>query len=279
MASFASELCSHIVVQAVGPIRAYPCFQSRQLTQTRNATDDDCGPAVKNVPVCANSTWNMYRNEQWSNNNYFCCPPGYIGVLPQRGSSGICETEGVNIPKSQLATVASQIGGASVTASGRVPTATAGSGSSVTATNGRVPGTATVTPTSVSGDGPGPGPGQETSSNPPLSTGAIAGIAVGGATVFLILFALILWLHRRSLRKRPPPAVSHKPDEPFIQEHSTTAGETETKQPGFTQPNTPSPGYGYPAPHGAAQVDAASRVEMEAPAGGWAYDAGGRQGN
>src|SRR5689334_2539938 len=118
----------------------------------------------------------MYRNELWSNNNYFCCPPGYIGVLPQRGSSGICEIEGVSIPKSQLATVASQIGGTAVTASGKVPTATAGSGSSVTATGGRVPGTPTVTPTSVPGDGPAPGtgPAPETSSNPPLSTGAIA---------------------------------------------------------------------------------------------------------
>jgi hypothetical protein len=108
------------------------------------------------------------------------------------------------------------------------------------------------------------------------------GIAVGAAG-FLLLFALILWLHRRSLRKRSTPqpaAVYHDPTEqPFNQEYSKTAEETQAKQTGFAQPSTPSTGYGYPAPHGASDVDANPRAEMEAPAGGWGYHAGGRPAN
>ncbi len=222
----------------------------------------------------------MFHIEQVANKDYFCCPQGYIGVLPQTGAAGICEVEGVNIPKSQLATMASQIGGTSVTSSSGtpVPTVTTSSKSSA-ATTGQ--GQASAATTAGQGQGtatqtsvPGGEPTSGTSSNFPLPTGAIAGIAVGAAA-FLLLFALILWLHRRSSRKRLSQTVHDAPAESFNQEDFKTTRETQAKQVGVAQSNTPSSGFGYSAPHG-AEVDAHSRAEMEAPADSWGYNAGGR---
>ena len=208
----------------------------------------------------------MFHIEQVANKDYFCCPQGYIGVLPQAGAGGICQVEGVNVPKSQLATMASQIGGTSVAASG-TPVPTVATSKSSATTTGQGQGTTSqnqgiatqtsqgTTQTSVPGGEPTSG-----TSSSPLSTGAIAGIAVGAAA-FLLVFALVLWLHRRSLKKQSQ-TVHGAPTESFNQDFKGI-GETQAKQIG-AQSNTPSSGLGYSA-HGASEVDANSRAEMEAP--------------
>jgi hypothetical protein len=205
----------------------------------------------------------MFHIEQVANEDYFCCPKGYIGVLPVRGAAGICELEGVDVPKSQIATLASQIGTAGPSPSGRLPTAaTTDTGSETAAGGGRQP------TSSVSGDG------TDTNSNSSISTGAIAGIAVGAVAVLILAFALIMWLHRRSLRKRPSQAAAPvyqtiSPSEPHAdptQGYGNTVEESQAKQPVFAQINTPAWEHGHFQPaHGAHEVQATPRLEMEAP--------------
>ncbi|KAL2122256.1 hypothetical protein VTJ04DRAFT_2711 [Mycothermus thermophilus] len=139
-------------------------------------TEDDCATAVNNIPRCANGEWTMYRNTR--DGDYFCCPSGYIGVLPKSGSGGICELEGVSIPTSQIASVASQAGFVA-------PTATSNSGANPVSTDG-----------SASGN-------NNNSSTVSIPAGAIIGFVIGGVAI-VVLIALVLWLHRRSLRKNPP---------------------------------------------------------------------------
>ena len=38
-----------------------------------------------------------------SDNNYFCCEQGQVGVIPQAGYAGICQAGGQAVPSSQLA--------------------------------------------------------------------------------------------------------------------------------------------------------------------------------
>jgi len=214
------------------------------------SADADCGAAVKNVPVCANGAWNMFQIEQFGNRDFFCCPNGYTGVLPASGAAGICESSGANLPSSRLATMASQIGGTSVTPFGGVPTATlsgvaphtTGQGAGTTTGTGTAAG-GTSTGTSLPNNGEGGG-------SPAISIGAIAGIAVGGVALLVLAVALLLWLHRRSLRKRPPPAVAHNP-----------LGDSQglDQKAGYSQYGTPSQGWSQPSRSEAAGV---SRVEM-----------------
>jgi hypothetical protein len=52
---------------------------------------------------------------------YFCCNPGELGMWPSTGKTGgLCEPADQTVPKSQLATIASQIGIAAAT---KAPTA------------------------------------------------------------------------------------------------------------------------------------------------------------
>jgi hypothetical protein len=62
----------------------------------------DCNGQLENVPVCANSSWNMFELGQ---NNYFCCEQGQVGVIPQAGYAGICQAGGQGVPSSLLATM------------------------------------------------------------------------------------------------------------------------------------------------------------------------------
>jgi hypothetical protein len=237
------------------------------LTDCGNA-DNDCGAAVKNVPVCANSTWNMFQIEQVGNRDFFCCPNGYIGVLPSSGAAGICEASGANIPVSRLATMASQIGGTSVTPFGGSPTATLSGVAPHTTVGGITTATGSTgqSATVTSGSGPptgssSPGDGIGTSA---LSIGAIVGIAIGAVAVLVLAITLVLWLHRRSLRKHPPQAVVHQPTyQPPPQEHHKSLGEPQMYQTGSEQPVTPTPGYWLP--QGRSEVAGISRVEMEVP--------------
>lgn len=219
----------------------------------------------------------MFQNGE-VRGHYFCCPSGHIGVIPARGNAGVCELEGVNVPKSQLATQASQIGlgGTSTGPFTKVSSATlTGHEPSTPTGTGTMAGPSATTTEQGAQDDAG-----NTSSSPPVSTAAIAGIAVGAAAALAIAFALIMYWHRRSLRKLPPQAAGHQTasgSEPIPQEHSKSAGEMQATQTGFVQPSTPAPAYGYSTPYGAHEVHATPRVEMEAPADGTGYNAVHRQ--
>ncbi|KUJ07607.1 uncharacterized protein LY89DRAFT_789672 [Mollisia scopiformis] len=181
-----------------GDIRPYCC-----------PTSVDCSNVVENVPVCANSTWNMYTQ---GGGNYFCCEPDQFGVLPLHGYAGICEPLDQTVASSLIATPASQVGGAAVTS---VATETGGGGAANTMTvtstlqNGGVTtittaisGTATQTQGSASATGTGlntpKGGGTATIT---LSRGAEIGIAIGAALV-LIVGAIVLWRCVRAKKGR-----------------------------------------------------------------------------
>ncbi|KAE8454448.1 hypothetical protein EG329_000070 [Mollisiaceae sp. DMI_Dod_QoI] len=75
-------------------------------------TAADCEVAVTNFPRCADTTWNMFVQ----GSSYFCCEPGSIGVNPKTGKyDGLCEAADQPVPTSLLATMATQIGGATAT--------------------------------------------------------------------------------------------------------------------------------------------------------------------
>lgn len=78
--------------------------------------DADCANVVRNLPVCANSSWNMY---QLDSRTYFCCKPGQYGVLPLGGYTGICQPNDQVVASSLIASAASQVGGAAV-ATGKI---------------------------------------------------------------------------------------------------------------------------------------------------------------
>jgi hypothetical protein len=203
--------------------------------------------------------------------SYFCCPSGYIGVIPTRGEAGVCERDGVDVPKSQLATTASQVGvrGTSATPFTDIKSSTLTSDGPLTPTG---TGATAGPPGRATGQGTQDGTGNA-GSNAPISTGAIAGIAVGAAAALAIAVGLIMWWHRRSLRKRPSQgAEPQSTSGPIHQEYPKPAGEMQAKPTVLSQPSTPTPAYGYSASYAAYEVPASPRVEMEAPADGMGYN-------
>jgi len=176
-------------------------------------TNADCQNVVENLPVCANSTWNMYELDLDAR-SFFCCEPGQYGVLPVSGYAGICEPNDLVVASSLIATAASQVGGTAV-ATGNGNTGGAAATSTVTSTmkNGGITtitttlGGATATATQT-GNG-ATSTGGSTSSNPistisnktGLSTGAIVGIAVG-AFALLLIALVAFWACRRKRNSR-----------------------------------------------------------------------------
>lgn len=144
-----------------------------------------------------------------------------VGIIPSTGHTGICQEKVANIPNSILATVASQFGGSAVETVAGTPTGGTGgangpgtintpsggddtsSGSSNNSPTGREGGQTTggSNAGSTSGGDSGGGGGG-------ISAGAIAGIVIGSLAFFTIAIALVLWIHRRSLRRNPPGASS-----------------------------------------------------------------------
>ncbi|KAH7308336.1 hypothetical protein BKA65DRAFT_177219 [Rhexocercosporidium sp. MPI-PUGE-AT-0058] len=168
-------------------------------------TGSDCFSTVENLPVCANSTWNMYV---LTGAQYFCCEPGQYGVLPTRGYAGLCVPTDQVVASSLVATAASQVGGAALTAGGNtnpVPTSATKTvtstlkGGAVTTITTEVKSTATATATNVSNSGSGSSGSESggntnssTKSKSSFSTGAKVGVAIGAVAV-LLLFAFLLW--------------------------------------------------------------------------------------
>jgi hypothetical protein len=217
----------------------------------------------------------MFHNEEVGG-SYFCCPSGHFGVIPTRGEAGVCERDGVDVPKSQLATTASQVGLGGTSATPFTDTMSSTLTSDVPLTRTGTGATAGPSGTAT-GQGTQDGTGNNTGSSSPISTGAIAGIAVGAAAVLAIAVALIMWWHRRSLRKRPSQGADPQSTSgPIYQENPKPAVEVRTKPTVLSQPSSPTPGYGYPAPYAAYEVHATPRVEMEAPEDGMGYNAASR---
>jgi hypothetical protein len=137
---------------------------------------------------------------------YVCCEPGQVALNPTSGYAGICEPADQPIVSSQLATLASQIGGppittglvggaGSATATGAGPTTTGGT--AVTGEKTASGGAASTHTTGFSSSG-----SSSVLKKVHLSTGEIIGIAVAGVVLIAVLVAGI-WCCccRRSKRR------------------------------------------------------------------------------
>ncbi|PMD16577.1 hypothetical protein NA56DRAFT_753141 [Hyaloscypha hepaticicola] len=144
-------------------------------------TSQSCVGQLQNVPVCANSSWNMYELGGLQTNNYFCCEQDQVGVLPETGYAGICQGKDQALPTSRSATFVNQVGAAAtITSTGTNP--------SPTTTAATTPKSG---PSSASSSSP-PSPSSNSNKSSPLTGGAVAGIAVGGAIV-LAAMIFVLW--------------------------------------------------------------------------------------
>jgi hypothetical protein len=198
-----------------------------------------------------------------------------VGIIPSSGSTGICQEKGPNLPSTTLAPVASQFGAAAATAD--VATSTrfsgnAGNGDGTGSSGGTGSGSSSGE-TSGHGSNTGGSDGTTAGSNGGgsggIAVGAIAGIVVGGVAFFALVIALILWLHRRSLRKHGPAETGAHPPAP-PQEPLKPVGATQVypvqgqqDAPGMAQ-YVPAPAYS-PPPQQVAEIAGVSRVaEMEA---------------
>lgn len=122
-----------------------------------------------------------------------------VGIITPDEWTGICQEKSLNIPATMLHTVVAQFGASPATSVGNSPTDTLNPGkgggsedtSSVGAGGGGSNDDGTANP---AGSGGGSG----------MSAGSIAGIVIGSIAFFGLVAALILWAHRRSLRKNPP---------------------------------------------------------------------------
>ncbi|KAK0742932.1 hypothetical protein B0T18DRAFT_172698 [Schizothecium vesticola] len=215
-------------------------------------TEADCKAAVLNRPVCANSSWDMYS---LAKNEYFCCPTGYFGVLPISGSSGLCELDVNGLSASRIASLVTTPTG-SGSGGGASTTRSAGNGAvggGDSGSSGGNGGNGSGRDGSSDGsNGVGKAPG--TSPNG-ISAGAIAGIAIGGVILLAICFAVILWIHRKSLRKTP----SSKPEPAYDQEFAIHA----QHQPAAATPETTAmPPPQYSRSPGQPELGGTQMVEM-----------------
>jgi len=195
-------------------------------------TEADCGTAARNRPICANSAWTLFG---LSFNRYFCCPSGYFGVKSvELSGRGVCEPNLDGLPASRIASTISS--GAPATA-GPATTGTVTTGTAATGTTARG-GSRQTTSTggSPGSTGTSSNTGGESGGGGSVSVGVIAGSVVGGVALLLLGIALVLWLHRRSLRRDRGPGQGPMPGHPM---------------PGQAMPETksnPSPLHPQPSP-------------------------------
>ncbi|KAK4449731.1 hypothetical protein QBC34DRAFT_403901 [Podospora aff. communis PSN243] len=212
-------------------------------------TEDDCGSTVINNPRCINETWTMYRLTKIVE-GYFCCPKEYVGVIPVEGDAGLCEPSAEGLPKSRLA---SMVLPQTILGTNPTATATVTDPSQSEATKSAAGGT-TQGANSSGGNGGGLGLGESSSQNSSPSAGVIAGIVIGAAIILVAGFALVLWLHRRSLRgSEPPPEPAKSPEQEVAQLQQPPAISE------FPSPTTPG------APNGPPPVYLPQRMSTERP--------------
>jgi hypothetical protein len=127
--------------------------------------------------------------------SYFCCEPGAIGVNPKTGlSDGLCEPADQPVPTSLLATMASQVGGA--TATPVLSNATQAAGPNQT--NPSLPSSSTDAAGDVA----------NTISHWSLGTKVGVGIAAFVAVVFLLVITSIIRRRRNRLAYRYEPGFN-----------------------------------------------------------------------
>ncbi|KAK4450507.1 hypothetical protein QBC34DRAFT_75938 [Podospora aff. communis PSN243] len=202
-------------------------------------TEADCGTAVKNRPICANGAWTLFG---LTSNRYFCCPAGFFGVKSvELSGRGICEPNLDGLP---LTRIASTISSGNPAATGTAATTRGGSGQT-TSPGGSAGGTGV--PSDSAGESSGGGS---------VSAGVIAGSVVGGVVLLLLGIALILWLHRRSLRRDPGPGQGLVPGQAMAEtkpDPSPPPHPQPSPSPGTVSPGTAAQSqYQYPSPATAA---------------------------
>ena len=184
---------------------------------------------------------------------FFCCPDGYTGILPDSGQTGICQENGPNIPISRLATTASQFGAMAVTTVGSPPTTRTGGSS----------GSTTRLPSGTPGDLGSPVDGGDATK---VSLGGIAGIVIGAVVLLALALGLVLWLHRRSLRQRPPGAAAHASNSTSMpRSQSKPVAEVQVHPTGPVQYNAQA--HVHESPLGEFEAAPVPRAEMEVPSG------------
>jgi len=229
-----------------------------------------------------------------------------VGIITSDEWTGICQDRSLDIPTAMLATVVAQFGASPVTSAGGAPTdplqPSKGGGSEDAASVGAGGGGPNNGGTAGGGDGTtskvgsSEGGGSDSSSGGSgggtgISAGSIAGIVIGSIAFFGLVAALILWLHRRSLRKNPPGGGVgvgqhlHDPSKPVGTIHqghpmpTLNGGDAPevvqydanpvTAFPMAYSPHqTVSPQESAPAyspTHGISEVNGVSRAEMDVP--------------
>ena len=67
-----------------------------QVAPCCTANDGNCAGAVENAPICADSSWNLFRGFM---GNDFCCQPGQMGVFGSDGAvAGVCISSTDSLP-------------------------------------------------------------------------------------------------------------------------------------------------------------------------------------
>lgn len=221
----------------------------------------DCGTAVTNRPVCANPAWTLFG---LTSNRYFCCPSGYFGVKSvELSGRGLCEPNLDGLPTTRIA---STITRGTPATTGTAAGSGGSGGSGQTTSPGGSPGSTGTSSNSAGGSGGGGS----------VSAGVIAGSVVGGVALLLLGIALVLWLHRKSLRRNPgpgpgpgpgptpetkldpsPPPPQSSPSPGMITQHQYQ--HPSTPQFGSPAVATPPPQYAYPQP---PEADGVGRFEM-----------------
>ncbi|PMD63271.1 uncharacterized protein K444DRAFT_661298 [Hyaloscypha bicolor E] len=134
----------------------------------------------------------MFKN---GSGGFFCCEPGELGMNPSSGKEGgLCEPADQPVPKSQLATIASQIGIAVATPA---PMATASGSNNATATGASNP-----TETNPSSASPTTGNTTATTNISKWPTATKIGAGVGVLALFVLLCVVLSICKSRRRRTR-----------------------------------------------------------------------------
>jgi len=167
-----------------------------RTTNTNVRTADDCLEAVLNFPRCASDNQTMFMN---GDGGYYCCNPGEIAMNPTTGTlGGLCEPADQTVPKSELATIATQFG---IATSTQAPTAAVTGSNPATATGGSVNPTET-NPSGSATTSVSPTTGTTTVTSNinkwPLATKIGAGV---GVLAFFVIFCVVLSICRSRRRR------------------------------------------------------------------------------
>ncbi|KAE8452641.1 hypothetical protein EG329_013900 [Mollisiaceae sp. DMI_Dod_QoI] len=158
---------------------------------------------------------------------FFCCESGQIAVNPITGYDGLCVASDQAVPKSLLATTATQVVGSATTSVTDSPSTTAPSSSQTSAptkgtsltdsSSGRSSsptGSSSASTTTGSSSSAGTSNTSNTtnkSSSPALGTGPIIGIVIGGLGLILLAGIFYALMRRRKPQQQPQIQYVHAP--------------------------------------------------------------------